>query len=64
MVKIYDRDKVYEYVYSDSYTIEKTGSAGIYRNEDEKEIFLITCSDTDDNAQNIYIGYLRNEYTY
>ncbi len=64
VIKLYDKEKVYEYIYSDNYVIEKTGMADIYTDDNKKAIVLITCSDYDTNGQNIYIGYLKDEYYY
>lgn len=60
VINYYYDGKVYEYVYSDSYEIIKNGYADIYRRDGEKAIILCTCKDNSDDAQVIYIGYLRN----
>lgn len=62
---LYYQDGIlYEYIYSESYDIKKNGYADIYRRDEEKSIILITCKDNTDDAQTVYIGYLKKESTY
>ncbi len=62
---LYYKDEiVYEYIYSESYDIKKNGYADIYRKDGEKSIILITCKDNTDDAQTVYIGYLKEESLY
>lgn len=64
VIKIYDNDKIYEYVYSDSYVVEKNGEMSLFYDDDKKVIMLVTCSNDDNNSQIVYIGYLEQEYNY
>lgn len=63
-IKYYKDGVMYTYIYSESYDIKKNGYADIYRNRDKKSIILITCKDNTDDAQTVYIGYLKEESTY
>lgn len=63
-IKIYYKEKIYEYIYSDSYEIKKNGYADIYRNPDKKSIILITCSNNNNDSQIVYIGYLKKIENY
>ena len=61
---LYDSGNKYQYIYSDGYEIKKDGYASIYVNDDIKSIILITCKEDSDDAQVVYIGYLRGEESY
>lgn len=63
-IKYYKDNIVYEYIYSDSYDIKKNGYADIYSKRDQKSIVLITCKDNDEEAQTVYIGYLKETNTF
>lgn len=63
-IYLYDNGNKYKYIYSDSYEIKKDGYASIYVNDDIKSIILITCKEDSDDAQVVYIGYLRGEESY
>ena len=60
----YKDGNMYEYIYSDSYEIKKDGYADIYHKNDKKSITLITCKDNTDDAQVVYIGYLKDSPFY
>lgn len=63
-IKYYKDGTLSTYIYSESYDIKKNGYADIYRKEDIKSIILITCKDNTDDAQTVYIGYLKEESIY
>ena len=63
-IYLYDNGNKYQYIYSDCYEIKKDGYASIYVNDDIKSIILITCKEDSDDAQVVYIGYLRGEESY
>ena len=63
-INYYKEGNIYKYIYSESYNIKKNGYADIYRKEDIKSIILITCKDNTDDAQTVYIGYLKEISTY
>lgn len=63
-IKYYKDGIMYTYIYSESYDIKKNGYADIYRNRDKKSIILITCKDNTNDAQTVYIGYLKEESNY
>lgn len=63
-IKYYKDGIMYTYIYSESYDIRKSGYADIYRNRNKKSIILITCKDNTDDAQTVYIGYLKEESNY
>lgn len=58
-INYYKDGTIYKYIYTDSYDIKKDGYADIYRQNDKKSIILITCKDGTDDAQTVYIGYLK-----
>lgn len=59
----YFNDKLYKYIYSESYVIKKNGYADIYH-KDIPCIILITCLDENDSAQIVHIGYLKSVEPY
>lgn len=63
-IKYYKDGTVYTYIYSESYNIKKNGYADIYPNKDKNSIILITCKDNTEDAQTVYIGYLKEKSTY
>lgn len=63
-IKYYKDGKIYTYIYSETYDIPKNGYAEIYKKEDIKSIILITCKNNTDDAQTVYIGYLKEITTY
>ena len=63
-IDYYFDNKIYRYIYSESYNIKKTGEADIYTNKDKKAIVLITCMDENDDAQVVRIGYLKEVLPY
>lgn len=63
-INYYRDGHLYKYIYSESYDIKKNGYADIYRNEDIQSIILITCKDNTDDAQTVYIGYLKDISSY
>lgn len=63
-INYYKDGNIYKYIYTESYDIKKNGYADIYRKEDIKSIILITCKDNTDDAQTVYIGYLKEIITY
>ena len=63
-IKYYKDGILYTYIYSESYDIKKNGYADIYRSGEKKSIILITCKDNTDDAQTVYIGYLKEESIY
>ncbi len=63
-IKYYKDSKIYTYIFAEHYDIKKTGYADIYRKDDIKSIILITCKDGTDDAQTVYIGYLKDINTY
>ncbi len=60
IINYYEDGNVYEYIYSDSYEIKKDGYADLYYKTDRKSIILITCKDNTNDAQIVYIGYLKD----
>lgn len=58
-ILFYDDGNIYKYIFTDKYTIKKDGYADIYNDQTKKSLILITCSEEDDNAQDVYIGYLK-----
>lgn len=63
-INYYYDNKVYKYIYSESYVIKKNGYADIYRDKSRSSIVLITCLDGNDDAQIVYIGYLDSTSSY
>lgn len=63
-INYYQDGVFYNYIYSESYDIKKNGYADIYRKDNERSIILITCKDNTDDAQTVYIGYLKETSTY
>ena len=63
-IYLYDGGNKYQYIFSDSYEIKKDGYASVYAKDDVKSIILITCKEDSDDAQVVYIGYLRGEESY
>lgn len=63
-INYYYDNKIYRYIYSESYVIKKNGYADIYRDKSKSSIVLITCLDGNDDAQIVYIGYLDNVSSY
>lgn len=63
-INYYENGTIYKYIYTDSYDIKKNGYADIYRQNDKKSIILVTCKDNTDDAQTLYIGYLKETSTY
>ena len=63
-IDYYYDNKIYRYIYSESYNIKKTGEADIYTNKDKKAIVLITCMDENEDAQVVRIGYLKEVLPY
>lgn len=63
-INYYKDGNKYKYVYSEKYDIKKNGYADIYRKDNEKSIILITCKDNTSDVQTVYIGYLKEIYTY
>ena len=59
VIDYYIDSKIYRYIYSESYSIKKTGEADIYTDRDKKAMVLITCMDENDDAQVVRIGYLK-----
>lgn len=63
-INYYQDGKLYKYIYSDSYEIKKDGYADLYYKNDKNSIILITCKDNNDDAQEVYIGYLKEIQNY
>lgn len=63
-INYYYNNKIYKYIYSDSYVIKKNGYADIYCKKDQSSIILITCLDGNDDAQIVHIGYLKEVSPY
>ena len=63
-INYYYNNKIYKYIYSDSYVIKKNGYADIYCKKDQSSIILITCLDGNDDAQIVHIGYLKEVRPY
>lgn len=63
-INYYQDGIVYHYIYSDSYDIKKNGYADLYYKKTAKSIILITCKDGSDDAQTVYIGYLKSTSGY
>ena len=57
-INFYDNNRLYKFIYSESYVIKKDGYADIYCDPTKKCIVLITCLEENDDAQIVYIGYL------
>jgi len=57
-INYYEDDKLYKYVYSESYEIKKNGYADIYTDNGKNSIVLITCKRNSNDAQVVYVGYL------
>lgn len=58
-INYYENNNIYKYIYSDSYEIKKDGYADLYHKNNKKCIILITCKDNSNDAQVVYIGYLK-----
>ena len=63
-INYYKNGNIYKYIYSEKYDIKKNGYADIYRKDDIESIVLITCKDNTEDAQTVYIGYLKEINTY
>ena len=63
-IKYYKDGQLYTYIFTEHYDIKKNGYADIYRKDDIPSIILITCKDNTDDAQTVYIGYLKEINTY
>lgn len=57
-IKYYYNNKVFDYVFSDRYVVNKKDNISIYCPGDKNCIHLITCLEGNDNAQIVYVGYL------
>ncbi len=61
LIKIYYQNIKYTYKISHYYEIDKNGFANIQRDQHQKTITLITCSQKNKSKQLVYIGYLIDE---
>lgn len=57
-IDYYYNNKIYRYIYTENYEIKKNSTADIYRKDNEKALVLITCKDSSDDGQVVFIGYL------
>ena len=64
IINYYKNGKLYTYIFKEHYDIKKNGYAEIYRNQSIPSIILITCKDNTDDAQTVYIGYLKEITVY
>lgn len=63
-INYYKNDKKYKYIYSETYDAPKDGYINLYYDDKQKSIILITCKENVNDAQSVYIGYLKEESSY
>ena len=63
-INLYYNGTKYEYILSNSYEIEKTGTAIIKRDKFKTTITLLTCKKNSKDKQIVYVAYLNNTSKY